>query len=206
MSAIDQPYRLPTTEEIAIALSKILRFGPADVEVNRKGGLSRYQARRIFKQDVAGSALWPGLAIVGNVALRVAMEFADRDYVNTPLAVMALMAIPISLAGLPWKIILDLVYRKVETIEGKLDIEMRGVNDHISDAERHEQWAKETAGEDGESYDDWNDAQPEYHLRIKGMKFPASKRLVTTIEEGNWYRAYYTGYAGKLVVLEPKSG
>jgi hypothetical protein len=94
----------------------------------------------------------------------------------------------------------------VLSTDGKLDIQMRGVNDHQTQADRHREWRREGGGsllEHGSSFEDWNDAQSDYSLRINGIKFPASKQVILTIEEGDRYSAYFTRFQKRLVALEP---
>ena len=78
---------------------------------------------------------------------------------------------------------------EVLSTEGKLDIEMRGVNDHQTASDRRCEWQRETGGSLGsrESFQDWDDAQSDYSLRINGIKFPASKQVILAIEEGDRY-------------------
>ncbi|MEO8028766.1 MAG: hypothetical protein ABI823_19955, partial [Bryobacteraceae bacterium] len=112
----------------------------------------------------------------------------------------------LGLYKLPWKLFLDLLMPKVLLAEGKLDVEMRGVNDHATSADREQQWRRETGGEmfgPGESFEDWDDAQSDYSLRINGLKFPVPKQVIQTIEEGDYYSAFYTRFHHKLVAIEP---
>jgi len=79
------------------------------------------------------------------------------------------------------------------------------VNDHQTASDRRREWQRETGGSFGsrDSFQDWDDAQSDYSLRINGIKFPASKQVILAIEEGDRYAAFFTRFRHRLVALEP---
>jgi hypothetical protein len=201
--------------------------------LNRKGELSPKQRAKILEDDIMIPIFWSSLTVLGAWVLQAAkllMEgrsivdaltglFALPSFLRAPEAGVEPLLGPydlwvsllpygmllLGLWNLPWKVFFDLLMPQVLTTEGKLDIEMRGVNDHQSASDRHREWQRETGGSlnHSASFEDWNDAQSDYSLRINGLKFPASKQVILTIEEGDRYSAYFTRFQKRLVALEP---
>jgi hypothetical protein len=233
MASSHHVYRLPSTEETTAKLQQLLHFGSDDLTLNRKGRLSLSQRADILHNDVAGPIFWSMLTVLGAWALQtgkllleghsvldaVTSFFGMPAFLRAPEAGVEPIGVPygfwlslapyalllLGLYRLPWKLFLDLLMPEVLSTEGKLDIEMRGVNDHQTASDRRREWQRETGGSFGsrESFQDWDDAQSDYSLRINGIKFPASKQVILAIEEGDRYAAFFTRFQHRLVALEP---
>src|SRR5260370_3689114 len=233
MASADQPYRLPSAAETTERLHHLLHFGPQDLALNRKGELSPGQRAKILEDDVMLPIFWSSLTVLGAWVLQAARLliegrsvldavtgfFAWPDFLRSSqfgaestfgsyglwVTLLPYALLLFGLWRLPWMLFFDLLMPKVLSTDGKLDIEMRGVNDHQSASDRHREWQRETGGplNHSASFEDWNDAQSDYSLRINGLKFPASKQVILTIEEGDRYSAYFTRFHKRLVALDP---
>lgn len=201
MSYVQYGYRMRSPEEVSFDLRRFLGFGPADLEENRKGRLSAKQRRGVTRHEVIPPAIWIAVSLVATAScLHFPAELLEE--IGNPRMEQVIL-IPGFLSiyfmyRMPWRLLADLLFTHIDFVEGKGDVEMRGVNDHIDMNKLRAEWDDE----DG-SFEDWDDAQPLYQLRIDGVRFPASKQVVNAIEEGHRYRAYYTRYAHHLLSVEP---
>lgn len=205
MSNVQYGYRMRSPEEVQMDLQRYVGFTKADLEANRRGQLSARQHSVLVRLLVAPCG-WIAASVVLALAWPLVLPLIE-DMAEDMMATLALRFFPVFLSAigcyvLPWRVVADLVMARIETAEGKGDVEMRGVNDHVSLEDRRQEWKGDEEGDEG-SFEDWEDSQPLYHLRIDGVRFCASKQAVNSIEEGHRYRAFYLPYSQRLLSVEP---
>ena len=204
MSYVQYGYRMRSPEEVQVDLQRFAGFSKADLEANRKGLLTKNQERALVREILAPCA-WIAFSIAAFLAwLLVPLDsFAFLEEVNHE----QLLILPFFLAAyaaylMPWRLLADVVVPRIEVAEGKGDVEMRGVNDHVSLDDRRKEWAGDEDSTERD-FQNWEDAQQLYHLRVDGVRLPASKQVVNSIEEGHRYRAFYLRYSHQLLSIEP---
>ncbi|MBS1830284.1 MAG: hypothetical protein JST93_33590 [Acidobacteria bacterium] len=207
MSYVQYGYRMRSPEEVQMDLQRFLGFTKADLEANRKGQLTARQQSRLTR-ELLGSCVWIAasmlLAAVWPMILPFVEGFAEDNTAQLVLRYLPLFLTGIGFYVIPWRVVADLIATRVDIAEGKGDVEMRGVNDHISLDERQKEWLGDDAEEGtAQSFEDWEDSQPLYHLRIDGVRFCASKQVVNSIEEGHRYRGFYLRHSQRLLSVEP---
>lgn len=186
-------------------LQRYVGFTKADLEANRNGQLTPRQQSVLIRLLVAPcgwiaasvllALVWPFiLPLIEDLAEDLTTTLALRFFPFFPTAIGCYL--------LPWRVVADLIMARIDTAQGKGDVEMRGVNDHVSLEDRRQEWKGDEEGNEG-SFEDWEDSQPLYHLRIDGVRFCASKQVVNSIEEGHLYRAFYLRYSHRLLSVEP---
>lgn len=206
MSYVQYGYRMRSAEEVFVDLQRFVGFSRADLETNRKGQLTARQQSALFRS--LGSTLarlgvtaafFLAWFLVPPDALEI-LEEVDHDQ----LIIVPLFLLGYALSQVPWRSAADILSPHIDTAEGKGDVEMRGVNDHISLEERRKEWAGDSDEESTErDFEAWEDSQELYHLRVDGVRFPASKQVVNSIEEGHRYRAFYLRHSHRLLSIEP---
>lgn len=204
MSYVQYGYRMRSPEEVFFDLQRFLGFSKADLEANRKGVLTPSQHSGLIRQLLRPCA-WLAMAILFLLVwLFLPMESLDflEDLNEDQFIIVPLFLIAGAIYLMPWRVVADIASPHVEKVEGKGDVEMRGVNDHISLEDRREEWAGDEESTERD-FENWEDSQQLYHLRIDGFRFPASKQVVNAIEEGHRYRAFYTRYSHRLLSIEP---
>jgi len=206
MSYVQYGYRMRSAEEVFVDLQRFVGFGRADLERNRKGQITERQRSAMLRRMTptltrlaVTAAFFLAWYVVPPDAFEI-LEEVDHDQ----LILVPLFLLGYALSQVPWRMAADILHTHIDIAEGKGDVEMRGVNDHISLDERRKEWAGEN-DEDATERDfaDWEDAQQLYHLRVDGVRFPASKQVVNSIEEGHRYRAFYLRHSHRLLSLEP---
>ena len=207
MSYVQYGYRMRSPEEVQTDLQRYVGFTKADLEANRKGQLTARQQSVLIRKIVVPCG-WIAASLLLSLAWPFVLPLV-QDLAEDTTSLLALRLFPFFFTGIgcyliPWRVAADLLVPRIEKAEGKGDVEMRGVNDHISLEERRKEW-EGTGDEEGtkQSFEDWEDSQQLYHLRVDGVRFPASKQTVNSIEEGHRYRAFYLRYSHRLLSVEP---
>ncbi|MFN7938384.1 MAG: hypothetical protein U0R19_33970 [Bryobacteraceae bacterium] len=205
MSYVQYGYRMRSPEEVQTDLQRYVGFTKADLEANRRGQLTARQQSVLIRLLMAPCG-WIAASVLLGLAWPFILPMLE-DLAEDMTTTLALRFLPLFLSGigcyvLPWRVVADMIMARIDTAEGKGDVEMRGVNDHISLEDRRKEWKGDEEGNEG-SFEDWEDSQPLYHLRIDGVRFCASKQVVNSIEEGHRYRAFYLRYSRRLLSVEP---
>lgn len=206
MSYVQYGYRMRSAEEVFVDLQRFVGFTRADLETNRKGQLTARQQSALLRsmgatvaRFVVTAAFFAAWYLVPPDSLEI-LEEVDHDQ----LIIVPLLLLGYTLSQVPWRKAADILSPHIDQAEGKGDVEMRGVNDHISLDERRKEWAGDNDEDATErDFENWEDSQQLYHLRVDGVRFPASKQVVNSIEEGHRYRAFYLRHSHRLLSIEP---
>ncbi|MBL8179935.1 MAG: hypothetical protein JNK48_34965 [Bryobacterales bacterium] len=209
MSYVQYGYRMRSADEVFVDLQRFVGFTKADLEANRAGRLTQRQSARLLRQ-MAAPAIRVAMCVLAVAAWYIIpgeyYGFLD-DVEPDQLIFVPLFLTAFALYTVPWRTLADSFSPHIDSAEGKGDVEMRGVNDHVSVAERRKEWAGDLDPESTDrDFEEWEDSQQLYHLRVDGFRFPASKQVVNSIEEGHRYRAFYLRYSHRLLSIEPVSG
>lgn len=231
MSYIDFTYRVRSSEEVTSELHQKMGIGSHDVALNRMGKLASSQFDRLFASEVLVPLIWAGITVIGALVLRCIYYLCSgKNFGDAMVATLSLpsqldprmldggmfvAADPIVLLGaclaifmrlrrIPWLLLFDLLSGQVETVEDKANVEMRGMNDGTSSESRKGEWRGKTmGGRDGQGFQDWDDAQAMFRLRMKDHKLNAPEDVIKALEEGHRYQAFFTKLSQHLVAIEP---
>ena len=204
MSYVQYGYRMRSPEEVFFDLQRYVGFTKADLEANRRGALTGRQ-RKALVGEMASPCVRFAMALLAFLAWYFvppdSFEFLE-EMDHDQLLLVPVLLLGYALFQTPWSTLADVLSPHVETAEGKGDVEMRGVNDHVSLDDRRKEWGGDEESTEAE-FNDWEDSQQLYHLRVDGVRFPASKQVVNSIEEGHRYRAFYLRHSHELLSIEP---
>jgi hypothetical protein len=196
-------------EQVLLDLSKALHFSPESLEGNRKGRLSKEQAKQLwgrvvkplvlmFVLAIAPSAIWTSI-IAGREQLAYASAFPVlitklthvKDLFEAEGKMggsLMLASILVSLAAaaflafqVPWALYFDLLDRKVDTQEGRV-----------------------IAREETTNRDNGRDPIEKYYFSLRHLNMPVNLAAYRALENGSIYILYLTQRSETLVAIEPK--
>jgi hypothetical protein len=196
-------------EQVLYDLSKALQFSPESLDANRKGRLSKEQAKKLWGRVIRPAALMFILAIAPSAiwiwitAGREQLSFVNaipalftelthmndlfeaHGKMNGMLMLGSIVASFASAAFLafqvPWALYFDLLDRKVEAQQGRL-----------------------TAREETTNRENGRDPIEKYYFSLRYLNMPVNLAAFRAIENGSIYIVYLTQRSEILVSVEPK--